>query len=91
MVPPADWFNARWCWTRHGRCLAPLAWSDEGLTWHRDGERPVITQASFSVRRNAWDAALVVRDGELHYYLEIGFGGGTDPSTDVYLATAPIG
>jgi predicted GH43/DUF377 family glycosyl hydrolase len=67
-----------------------LAWSDDGFTWQRDGERPVMTQGDFPVRRQAWDAALIERDGTLHYYLEIGFGGGTDPSTDVYLATAEV-
>jgi hypothetical protein len=31
----------------------------------------------------------MVRDGTLHYYLEIGAGGGTS-TTDIYLATARV-
>ena len=67
-----------------------LAWSDDGTAWQRDGELPVITRETFPISGNAWDAALVYRDGTLHYYLEIGAASGSDASTDVYLASAPL-
>jgi predicted GH43/DUF377 family glycosyl hydrolase len=67
-----------------------LAWSEDGITWRRDGEAPVITRETFPINGNAWDAALVYHDGALHYYLEIGSASGATASTDVYLATAPL-
>jgi predicted GH43/DUF377 family glycosyl hydrolase len=67
-----------------------LAWSEDGITWQRDGELPVITRESYPISGNAWDAALVYRDGALDYYLEIGSASGTSASTDVYLATAAL-
>jgi len=67
-----------------------LAWSDDGVTWQRDGERPVMTRESFPISGNAWDAALVYRDGALDYYLEIGSASGASASTDVFLATAAM-
>ena len=67
-----------------------LAWSEDGIAWQRDGQLPVITRETFPISGNAWDAALVYRDGTLNYYLEIGSASGASPSTDVYLATAPL-
>jgi hypothetical protein len=67
-----------------------LAWSEDGTTWQRDGELPVITRETFPISGNAWDAALIYRDGALHYYLEIGAASGSDASTDVYLASAAL-
>jgi predicted GH43/DUF377 family glycosyl hydrolase len=66
-----------------------LAWSDDGITWRRDGESPVIDQGDFPVDGRAWDAALLERDGQLLYYLEIGSASGTS-GTQVYLARASI-
>jgi predicted GH43/DUF377 family glycosyl hydrolase len=66
-----------------------VAWSDDGIAWQRSGEAPVITRDDFPVSGNAWDAALVHRDGTLLYYLEIGLASGTT-GTDVYLATAEL-
>jgi predicted GH43/DUF377 family glycosyl hydrolase len=66
-----------------------LAWSDDGITWRRDGEAPVIDQDDFPVDGRAWDAALLERDGQLRYYLEIGSASGTS-GTQVYLARAEI-
>ncbi len=66
-----------------------LAWSDDGMTWRRDGDVPIITADTFPVEGQAWDAALIDRDGTLYYYLEIGSASGTN-GTQVYLATAPI-
>ena len=66
-----------------------LAWSEDGITWRRDGEGPVINADSFPVKGLAWDAALIDIDGTLHYYLEIGAATGTG-GTQVYLATATL-
>jgi predicted GH43/DUF377 family glycosyl hydrolase len=66
-----------------------LAWSADGISWQRDGELPVITRDAFPISGNAWDAALVYRDGALDYYLEIGSATGTS-GTQVYLATAAL-
>ena len=53
------------------------AWSEDGIAWQRDGELPVITRPRrFPISGNAWDAALVYRDGALDYYLEIGSASG---------------
>ena len=65
-----------------------VAVSDDGVTWTRLGDGPAITTASFPVSGNAWDAALVERDGVLTYYLEIGIASG--PGTQVYRATAEV-
>ena len=64
-----------------------VAWSDDGVTWTRDGEAPAITAADFPITAQAWDAALVNRDGLLTYYLELGAGSTT---TDIYRATATV-
>jgi predicted GH43/DUF377 family glycosyl hydrolase len=66
-----------------------VAWSQDGVSWQRQGEEPVIRQADFPAPGGSWDAAIMVRDGTLHYYLEIGAGGGTS-TTDIYLATARV-
>jgi predicted GH43/DUF377 family glycosyl hydrolase len=66
-----------------------LAWSDDGITWRRDGDGPVIDQEDFPVDGRAWDAALLGRDGQLLYYLEIG-SAGIASGTQVYLARASI-
>lgn len=66
-----------------------LAWSDDGVTWRRDGEAPVITADAFPIEGRAWDAALINRDGTLHYYLEIGQASGS-AGTQIYLAIATI-
>jgi predicted GH43/DUF377 family glycosyl hydrolase len=64
-----------------------LATSPDGITWTRVGDAPAITKADFPVAGDAWDAALVHRDGVLTYYLEIGFA--TSTGTEIYRATAP--
>jgi predicted GH43/DUF377 family glycosyl hydrolase len=66
-----------------------VAWSDDGLTWDRDGDAPAITQSGFPVEGRAWDAALLYRDGALHYYLEIGTASGS-AGTQVYRALAEL-
>lgn len=66
-----------------------LAWSADGVSWRRDGDGPVIDQDRYPVEGRAWDAALLHRDGQLLYYLEIGFASGS-AGTQVYLATALI-
>lgn len=66
-----------------------LAFSDDGVTWTRDGELPVITQDDFPVDGRCWDAALVYRDGSLDYYLEIGVATASK-GTQVYLASADL-
>jgi predicted GH43/DUF377 family glycosyl hydrolase len=67
-----------------------VAWSaDVGATWRRDGDRPAITQGDFPIEGRAWDAAIVVREGTLIYYLEIGTASGPE-GTQVYRATAEL-
>jgi predicted GH43/DUF377 family glycosyl hydrolase len=66
-----------------------VAWSEDGVTWQRDGDAPVITQDDFPVEGRAWDAALLYRDGALHFYLEIGTASGTE-GTQVYRAVAEL-
>ena len=66
-----------------------VAWSDDGVTWRRDGDLPVIEREDFPVNGGAWDAALLERDGELWYYLEIGAASATS-GTQIYLARAAI-
>ena len=63
------------------------AWSQDGITWQRDGEKPVISKAGFPTGTNAWDAALAARDGVVDYYLEIGSSNG---GTKVYHAMAAL-
>jgi hypothetical protein len=58
-----------------------LATSVDGLAWTKV-PGPAIEQADFPILGGAWDAALLHRDGELEYFLEIGQG-----STKVYRAT----
>jgi len=65
-----------------------LAWSDDGIAWRRDGDLPVIEQADYPISGRAWDAALIYRDGQLVYYLEIGGTGGV--GTNVFRATAAV-
>lgn len=66
-----------------------LAWSQDGVTWQRDGDAPAITQDDFPVDGRAWDAALVYREGALHYYLEIGTASGLE-GTHIYRAVAEL-
>lgn len=66
-----------------------VAWSADGRSWERDGGTPAITQADFPVTGRAWDAALLYRDGALHYYLEIGTASGS-AGTQVYRAVAEL-
>lgn len=65
-----------------------LAWSDDGVSWTPDPANPVLGRDDFPIQGNTWDTALLVHDGELRYYMEIGSAGGGG-TTDIYLATAP--
>jgi hypothetical protein len=64
------------------------AWSENGIDWRRDGDRPAITKASFPTGTNAWDAALVARGSTVDHYLEI--GSTTGDGTKVYRAVAEL-
>lgn len=67
-----------------------LATSEDGVSWTRLGDGPAIVQADFPVpNADAWDAALVERDGVLTYYLEIGFASAS-AGTQVHRAVAPV-
>lgn len=65
-----------------------IAWSDDGVTWTRAGDRPRLTAAEFPVGGQAWDAAVLVRDGVLEYFLEIGSTGAD--GTQVYRFVADL-
>lgn len=67
-----------------------IAFSTDGATWERDGSEPVITQDDFPVDGRCWDAALIQRDGSLHYILEIGSGSASSGGTELYLASATL-
>jgi predicted GH43/DUF377 family glycosyl hydrolase len=66
-----------------------VATSADGVTWERVGEAPAITALDFPVSGRSWDAALVVRDGELVYYLEIGTAT-AGVGTEIYRATTEL-
>lgn len=65
-----------------------IATSIDGITWTRNTDNPVLTKAHLPVLGDLWDAALVLRDGVLTYYLEVGFAGNS--GTEIYRATAPL-
>jgi hypothetical protein len=67
-----------------------VAYSTDGVTWVRDGEAPVITLDDFPVDGRCWDAALLYRDGALHYILEIGAASASGGGTELYLASASL-
>lgn len=67
-----------------------VATSQDGVTWERDGDLPVITQDDFPVEGRCWDASLLYRDGMLHYILEIGAGSASRGGTQLYLASAEL-
>jgi predicted GH43/DUF377 family glycosyl hydrolase len=66
-----------------------VAFSNDGVTWRRDGDAPAITDDDFPVDGGAWDAALIQRDGQLTYFLEIGVATQA-VGTEIYRATAPL-
>lgn len=66
-----------------------VAYSSDGVTWERDGDLPVITMDDFPASGRSWDAALIYRDGMLHYILEIG-PGTSSGGTELYLASAAL-
>jgi hypothetical protein len=65
-----------------------VAWSQDGITWERDGEAPAITVDDLVVATHCWDAALIYRDDTLTYFLEIGGTGSS--GTQVYRLTAEL-
>lgn len=64
-----------------------MAVSQDGFAWQKSGDEPVINREIFPVTGGAWDAALIHRNGQLIYYLEIG-GGTPSSGTQVYRAVA---
>jgi predicted GH43/DUF377 family glycosyl hydrolase len=62
-----------------------VAWSDDGVTWMREGDQPAIRSEDLPASGDSWDAALVYRDGDLTYYLEVGWR-----RTEIYRATARL-
>jgi hypothetical protein len=58
-----------------------LATSADGVSWTRV-PGPAIERDDFPVSGRAWDAALLYRDGDLEYLLEIG----VERSTRIYRA-----
>jgi predicted GH43/DUF377 family glycosyl hydrolase len=67
-----------------------VATSQDGATWERDGDLPVITRDDLPVEGRCWDASLLFRDGMLHYILEIGAGSASGGGTQLYLASAEL-
>lgn len=65
-----------------------MATSDDGITWTRVNAEPVLAKLQLPVLGDAWDAALVHRDGVLTYYLEIGFA--SSSGTEIYRAMAQV-
>lgn len=66
-----------------------VATSADGVTWQRLGGTPAITALDFPVSGRSWDAALIVRDNQLVYYLEIGTAT-SRVGTEIYRATAEL-
>jgi predicted GH43/DUF377 family glycosyl hydrolase len=62
-----------------------LATSTDGIAWTKL-PGPNIQQKDFPVNQRAWDSALLYRDDQLEYFLEIGFR-----TTAIYRATLPWG
>ena len=60
-----------------------LATSADGIAWTKL-PGPNIQQKDFPVNQRAWDSALLYRDNQLEYFLEIGF-----KPTAIYRATLP--
>ena len=60
-----------------------LATSADGLAWTKV-PGPSLTAAAFPVIGGAWDCALLFRNGELEYFLEIG-----PQTTKIYRSTLP--
>ena len=58
-----------------------IATSPDGTTWTRV-PGPSIERKDFPISARCWDAALLYRDGQLEYFLEIGF-----ETTSIYRAT----
>lgn len=58
-----------------------IATSADGITWTKV-PGPNIEQADFPIKQRSWDCALVYRDGQLEYWLEIG-----SQTTSVFRAT----
>ncbi len=57
-----------------------LATSTDGITWTKV-PGPSIEQADFPLQGGSWDSALLYRDGQLEYFLEIG-----NQTTEIYRA-----
>jgi hypothetical protein len=57
-----------------------LATSTDGITWTKV-PGPSIEQQDFPIQGGSWDSALLFRDGQLEYFLEIG-----NQTTEVYRA-----
>jgi predicted GH43/DUF377 family glycosyl hydrolase len=66
-----------------------VAWSQDGITWERDGDAPAITADDFPIDGNTWDTALRYADGTLTYWMEIGTASGSG-GTQVYRATTEL-
>lgn len=58
-----------------------IATSADGTTWSKV-PGPSIERDDFPISARSWDAALLYRDGQLEYFLEIGF-----ETTSIYRAT----
>lgn len=58
-----------------------LATSPDGITWTKV-PGPNIEQRDFPIKQRSWDCALLYRDGQLEFWLEIG-----SQTTSIYRAT----
>ena len=67
---------------RHANEFWSIPCSD-GLVWTKV-PGPNIEQSDHPISKTSWDCALLYRDGQLEYFLEIGY-----ETTNVYRGTLP--
>ncbi len=60
-----------------------LAFSEDGISWTRHPENPILTRELLPKPGTTWDTNLVYHDGTYYWFLEIG----SLVATDIYLAT----
>ena len=67
--------------TQAGRFAFGLARSADGVTWETSEENPIMTEARAPKGEPFWQSEVALIDGEVRWWLEVGFG---SDSTDLY-------